>query len=176
MGLEENRALHPVPWPLPFIYFCYTHTHTYTHTYVCVYIHTHTHIYIFFFLAALCGMWDLSSPPRDLTCAPVGEAWSLNHWTSREVPTPTYEGSCLITKLHLTLWWPHGLVAHQTPLSMGFPRHEYWSGLPFPSLGVLPDPGIKSAFPEFAGRFFTIEPRLRTIWKEMEKLSAISFC
>ena len=34
-------------------------------------------------------------------------------------------------------------VAHQAPLSMGFPRQEYWSGLPFPSPGDLPNPGIK---------------------------------
>ena len=34
-------------------------------------------------------------------------------------------------------------VAHQAPLSMGFFRQEYWSGLPFPSPGDLPDPGIK---------------------------------
>ena len=34
-------------------------------------------------------------------------------------------------------------VARQAPLSMGFPRQEYWSGLPFPSLDDLPDPGIK---------------------------------
>ena len=34
-------------------------------------------------------------------------------------------------------------VAHQAPLSMGFPRQEYWSGLPFPSPGDLPDPEIK---------------------------------
>ena len=34
-------------------------------------------------------------------------------------------------------------VAHQAPLSMGFPRQEYWSGVPFPSPGDLPDLGIK---------------------------------
>ena len=34
-------------------------------------------------------------------------------------------------------------VAHQAPLSMGFSRQESWSGLPFPSLGDLPDPGIE---------------------------------
>ena len=33
-------------------------------------------------------------------------------------------------------------VAHQAPLSMGFPRQEYWSGLSFPSPGDIPDPGI----------------------------------
>ena len=38
-------------------------------------------------------------------------------------------------------------VAFQAPLSMGFPRQEYWSGLPFPSPGVLPDPGIKARSP-----------------------------
>ena len=34
-------------------------------------------------------------------------------------------------------------VAHQAPLSVGFPRQGYWSGLPFPSPGDLPDPGIE---------------------------------
>ena len=38
-------------------------------------------------------------------------------------------------------------AAHQAPLSMGFPRQEYWSGLPFPSPGDLPDPGIKPGSP-----------------------------
>ena len=38
-------------------------------------------------------------------------------------------------------------VAHQAPLSMGFSRQEYWSGLPFPSAGDLPDPGIKPRSP-----------------------------
>ena len=41
---------------------------------------------------------------------------------------------------------------------MGFSWQEYWSGLPFPSLGKLPDPGIKSKSPELAGRFFTTKP------------------
>ena len=48
-------------------------------------------------------------------------------------------------------------VAQQAPLSMGFPRQEYWSGLPFPSPGDLPDPGIEPVSfisPALAGRFF----------------------
>ena len=49
-------------------------------------------------------------------------------------------------------------VAHQDPLSVGFPRQEYWSGLPFPSPADLPDPGIEPTSPELAGRLFTIEP------------------
>ena len=42
---------------------------------------------------------------------------------------------------------PHGLQRNQVPLSMGFSRQEYWSGLPFPSLGDLPDPGIEPSLP-----------------------------
>ena len=49
-------------------------------------------------------------------------------------------------------------VALQAPLSMGFPRQEYWSGLPFPSPGDIPSPGMESTSPELAGGFFTTEP------------------
>ena len=44
------------------------------------------------------------------------------------------------------------------PLSIGFSRQEYWSGLPFTSSGDLPNPGTKSTSPALAGRFFTTEP------------------
>ena len=47
-------------------------------------------------------------------------------------------------------------VARQAPLSMGFPRQEYWGGLPFPSPGDLPDPGIKPVFPAWQGGFFAL--------------------
>ena len=49
-------------------------------------------------------------------------------------------------------------VAHQSPLSIGFPRQEYWSGLSFPSPGDLPNPGIKPVSPGLSGRFVTTEP------------------
>ena len=45
-------------------------------------------------------------------------------------------------------------VAHQAPLSMGFCRREYWSGLPYPSPGDLPNPGIEHGSLTFAGSFF----------------------
>ena len=51
-------------------------------------------------------------------------------------------------------------VVPQASLSMGFPRQDYWSGLPFPHLGHLPDPGIEpasSTFPAWEGGFFTTE-------------------
>ena len=44
-------------------------------------------------------------------------------------------------------------VALQAPLAMGFPRQEYWSGLPFPIPSVLPDPGIEPISPALAGGF-----------------------
>ena len=49
-------------------------------------------------------------------------------------------------------------VARQAPLSMGFPRKEYWSGLPFPCARDLPDPGIKAASPELQADLFTTVP------------------
>jgi len=49
-------------------------------------------------------------------------------------------------------------VAHQAPLSVGFPRQEYWSGLSFPSPGDLLDQGIDPMSPALAGGFFPTEP------------------
>ena len=46
-------------------------------------------------------------------------------------------------------------IAHQAPLSMGFPRQEHWSGLPFPPPGDLPDPEIESPV---STTFLTAEP------------------
>ena len=66
--------------------------------------------------------------------------------------------SCLSrVQLFLTPW----TVAHQAPLSMGFSRQEYWKGLPFPSPGDLPDPGIEPAAlmpPASADGLFTSAP------------------
>ena len=49
-------------------------------------------------------------------------------------------------------------VACQARLSLEFSRQEYWSGLPFPTAGDRPDPGIKLLSPALAGRFLTAEP------------------
>ena len=68
-----------------------------------------------------------------------------------------------------TLW----AVACQAPLSMGFPREGYWSGLPFPSSGDLPDPGIKPVSPAFqavsytASGFFSAEPPEIPVFKKI---------
>ena len=61
-------------------------------------------------------------------------------------------GGGLVTNLCSALVTPW-TIAHQAPLSMGFSRQEYWSGLPFPSPGDLPNPGIKlgaSAFQAYS--------------------------
>ena len=57
-------------------------------------------------------------------------------------------------RLFVTLW----TVAHQAPLSMGFSRQEYWSGLPFPSPGYLPDPGMEPRSPTLQAHALTSEP------------------
>ena len=64
-------------------------------------------------------------------------------------------------QLFATLW----TVAHQAPLFMGFSRQEYWSGLPFPPPGDLPNQAIKLMTPmppALPGRFFTT----RAAWED----------
>ena len=94
--------------------------------------------------------------------------------TSQDSPVGAVHGICTITAHSqsslFTLWtffldlkctcsvmseslWPHGLEPARA-LSMGFPRQEYWNGLPFPSPGDLPHPGIEPVSPELAGKFF----------------------
>ena len=64
---------------------------------------------------------------------------------------------CLVLS-HVWLLVAPWTTAGQAPLSMGFPKQEYWSGLPFPLPKDLPDPGIKPTSPVLAGGFFTTEP------------------
>ena len=59
---------------------------------------------------------------------------------------------------HVLLFETPWTIAHQTPLSMGFPRQEYWSGLPYPPPGDLPNLGIKLASPALTVGFSTTEP------------------
>ena len=61
--------------------------------------------------------------------------------------------SCV--RLFATPW----TVAYQASPSMGFSRQEYWSGLPFPSPGDLPDPGIEPGSPALGTDALTSEPR-----------------
>ena len=59
-----------------------------------------------------------------------------------------------LSRLFATPW----TVAHQTPQSMEFSRQEYWSGLPFPSPGGLPNPGIEPGSPALWADALLSEP------------------
>ena len=69
-------------------------------------------------------------------------------------------------RLFATPW----TVACKAPLSMGFPRQGYWSGVPFPSPGDLPNPGTEPSSLALVGRFFTAEPPVqqRTILSTLQ--------
>ena len=71
--------------------------------------------------------------------------WSkcLSLWRYHTVLTTL----CAQSLSHVQLFVPPWTVACQTPLSMGFSQQEYWSGLPFPTPGDTPDPGINPVSP-----------------------------
>ena len=74
-------------------------------------------------------------------------------------PVDTPGADAVVQSLsHVGLFASLWTAARQAPLSVGFPRQEYWIGLPFPSLEDLPGPGSELLSPVFAGRFFTTEP------------------
>ena len=82
-------------------------------------------------------------------------------------------GGGLVAKSCPTLVTPW-TVARQAPLSLGFSRHEYCSGLPFPPAENLPDPGIKPASlmsPALAGGFFTTS----ATWEAQYKRVTLQF-
>ena len=92
-----------------------------------------------------------------------GLRWYLSH---NYLPPAHFQCFLLIYTLSLLLFGCQVMsnsfstpwaVAHQAPLSMGFFRQEYWSRLPFPSPGDLPNPEIIPTY-ALAGRFFTTEP------------------
>ena len=87
--------------------------------------------------------------PRDLKWLFV---WQVRAQTLRS-DNPGFKSS-LRVQLFATRW----TVAHQAPPSMGFSRQKYWSGLPFPSPGDLPDPGIEPRSPTLQADALTSEP------------------
>ena len=74
--------------------------------------------------------------------------------------------------LFTALW----TVAHKAPLSMEFSRQEYWSRLPFPTPGDLPDPGIEPVSlvsSALAGGFFTTEPPGKSDYLNLERVKVL---
>ena len=68
---------------------------------------------------------------------------------------------CRLSHCRIRLFVTPWTVAHQAPLSMGFSRQEYWSGLPCPLPGDLPNPGVEPRSAALAGKFFTSDGPLR---------------
>ena len=66
---------------------------------------------------------------------------------------------------HVRLFATPWTVTYQVPPSMGFSRQEYWSGLPFPSPGDLPDPGIEPRSPALEADALTSEPPGKPLYK-----------
>ena len=86
------------------------------------------------------------------------------YWNGVSLPSPFNEAKyiqllcCIQSVSHVRFFVASWTVVHQAPLSMEFSRQEYWSGLPFPTPGKFPDPGIEPMslmYPALAGRFFT---------------------
>ena len=67
---------------------------------------------------------------------------------------------------------PPGSSVHDP---MGFPKQEYWNGLPFPSPEDLSSPGIKTASPALAGEFFTTEPPGKPVYIHAFHFSLVQF-
>ena len=71
-------------------------------------------------------------------------------------------------------------VACQAPLSMGFPRQEYWSGLPFPLPEEIPNSGTEPTFPASAGGFFTSEPpgkpSAKNVFPDLNSIKTFKTC
>ena len=116
------------------IYICiYTNIYVYIYVYIHRYLHTYLTTLV---LATLRGCGILVPWPGTEPAPLAVKAWSPNH-------------RCMLSRFsHIlrpcaTPW----TAACQAPLSMGFSRQEYWSELPFPSLGDLPDAGIKPPSP-----------------------------
>ena len=77
--------------------------------------------------------------------------------------------SCI--QLFVILW----MVTHYIPLSMEFSRHEYWNGLPFPSPGDLPDPGIEPGLPVLLADPLLAEPPGKLVRSNFTGTSLVPF-
>ena len=94
-----------------------------------------------------------------------------------ELHQSTERHACDAKSFCVLLFATPWIVAHQAPLSMGFSRQEYWSGLPYPPPGDLPDPGIEPMSlqsPALAGRFITTNAtwETHTICQNLHKMKS----
>ena len=114
-----------------------------------------------------CSM--IPSSPSGESGVRGGQSFSKTHFTESMITDAKCLAQCVcvcvLTRFsRVWLFVIPWTVDHQAPLSMGFSRQEYWSGLPYPPQGDLPNPGIEPASlmsPTLADRFFTT----RAIWE-----------
>ena len=150
------------------------HTHVHRHTHTCIdththvhrHTHTHTHTHRKWPTSVWGRSWHYSCPSGfffvslPLLCPSGKDSWSLGLlvWTIERPPDSsgdkvTSESEVAQSYLILIPW----TVAYQASLSMEFSKQEYWSGLPFPSPGDLPEPGAEPRSPTLqADRCFTV--------------------
>ena len=103
---------------------------------------------------------DLPYPgiePTSLTCSTLASGFFLflfflTNFCLHSALQPFLFPPSIFYSVHVWLFATPWTIARQAPLPMGFPRQEYWSGLPFPTLRDLPDPGIKPESLALAGR------------------------
>ena len=104
-----------------------------------------------------------AEPSITLRISPI--SYSLPSLTCS--PKTVHRTECVCVSCSATPW----TVAHQAPLSMEFSRQEYWSGLPFPSSGDLPRPGIEPRSPALQADSLLSEPPGRPLCTELPPLS-----
>ena len=103
-----------------------------------------------------------SSQPGNQTWVSLIAGRFFTSWATREAPANEWKEVKSLSRVRLfaTPW----TVAYQAPLSMGFSRQECWSGLPFPSPGDLPDPGIEPGSPTLQADALPSEPPWMKEW------------
>ena len=105
------------------------------------------------------GVWGQDGSTVNVLVLSDGATSGQKAESMQPEETAFYPRVCMLShfshvRLFATLW----TVAHQAPVSLGFSRQKYWSWLPCPPPGDLPNPGIKPSsftFPALGGRFFT---------------------
>ena len=99
---------------------------------------------------------------------------------SRRCACPDSLSVCVLSRSGVSDFLrPQWIITRQAPLSMGFPRQEYWNGLPFPPPEDLPDPGMEPtspASPASAGGFSTTEAPGRPILSQAKKIRQVLAC
>ena len=149
----EPTLLTPSPVLLPDMLYCFLGSQSQNSTPICTFYHDAS-----LRLGSELHQWV---SPTTLTCVTrrISQEWWCIISEVRLDPLLGRMRVCMLS--HVWLFATPWTIVHQAPLSMRFPREEYWSRLPFPPPRNLPDPGIEPMFlvsPALAGGFLTTEP------------------